>query len=173
MTTIAIVGSGYMARTHAAAWSALGYSSAIKYVCSPHPRAAFDEAPWARVVSDLTAVLGDPSVDIVSVCTPTATHREITVSALNAGKHVLLEKPVALSIADAHAISAAAASSGRVLMVAHVVRFFEGYRRARADVEAGRIGTVLSARARRLITKPDSAWWYDESQSGGVVVDVG
>lgn len=173
MTTIAIIGSGYMARTHAAAWSALGYGSAITYVCSTHPPATFDDAPWARIVSDLTAVLGDPSVDIVSVCTPTATHREITVRALNAGKHVLLEKPIALSIADAHAISAAAASSGHVLMVAHVVRFFEGYRRARTDVEAGRIGAVLSARARRLITKPDSAWWYDESQSGGVVVDVG
>ena len=173
MTTIAIIGSGYMARTHAAAWSALGYASGIKYVCSPHPRAAFDEAPGARIVSDLSTVLGDPTVDLVSVCTPTDTHREIAVRALNAGKHVLLEKPIALSISDALAIEAAEASSGRILMVAHVVRFFEGYRRARTDVEAGRIGTVLSARARRLITKPDSAWWHDESQSGGVVVDVG
>src|SRR5699024_5277260 len=43
----------------------------------------------------------------------------------------------------------------------------------RTDVEAGRIGTVLSARARRLITKPDAAWWYDDARSGGVVVDVG
>jgi predicted dehydrogenase len=58
-------------------------------------------------------------------------------------------------------------------MVAHVVRFFEGYRRARVDVEAGRIGAVLSARARRLINRPDTPWWYDEGQSGGVVVDVG
>lgn len=173
MTTIAIIGSGYMARTHAAAWSALGYASGIKYVCSRHPGTTFDEAPGARIVTDLTAVLGDPAVDIVSICTPTATHREIAVRALNAGKHVLLEKPIALTIADALAISAAAASSDRVLMVAHVVRFFEGYRRARTDVEAGSIGTVLSARARRLITKPDTPWWFDDAQSGGVVVDVG
>lgn len=173
MTTIAIIGSGSMARTHASAFAALGHSDGIRYVCSRHPPSTFPEAPRAQLVSDLGAVLSDPSVDIVSVCTPTASHREITVRALNAGKHVLLEKPIALTIADALAISAAATASGCTLMVAHVVRFFEGYRRARADVEAGRIGAVLSARARRLITRPDADWWYDEAQSGGVVVDVG
>ena len=173
MTTIAIIGSGYMARTHAAAFAALGHAADIRYVCSIHRPTEFAEAPDAQLVSDLGVVLSDPGIDIVSVCTPTATHRDIAVRALNAGKHVLLETPIALTVADALAISAAATSSGRTLMVAHVVRFFEGYRRARADVEAGRIGAVLSARARRLITRPDADWWYDESQSGGVVVDVG
>ncbi|MCU1419467.1 MAG: gfo/Idh/MocA family oxidoreductase [Mycetocola sp.] len=173
MTTIAIIGAGYMGRTHAAAWTALGHGAGIRYVCSRQAVGTFEEAPQARVVTDLATVLADPKVDIVSICTPTSTHRDIAVRALNAGKHVLLEKPIALTVADALAISAAASSSDRTLMVAHVVRFFEGYRRAREDVDAGRIGPVLSARARRLITKPDSAWWYDESASGGVVVDVG
>jgi predicted dehydrogenase len=170
MTTIAIIGAGYMGRTHAAAWAELGLE--VAYVCSPSG-ATLPEAPTARSVTDLTAVLADPAVDVVSVCTPTPTHRDIAVRALGAGKHVLLEKPIALSIADALAISAAARSSDRTFMVAHVVRFFEGYRRARADVDAGTLGTVLSARARRLISKPDTPWWYDESSSGGVVVDVG
>lgn len=173
MTTIAIIGAGYMGRTHAAAWAALGLGENIRYVCSRQAGEGVAGAPNARAVTDLAAVLADPDVDIVSVCTPTATHRDIAVRALNAGKHVLLEKPIALTIADALAISAAAASSNGTFMVAHVVRFFEGYRRARDDVESGRIGTVLAARARRLITKPDSAWWYDEATSGGVVVDVG
>lgn len=173
MTTIAIIGGGYMGRTHAAAWTEIGEGRGIRYVCSRHPVDGFDDAPNARFVTDLDVVLADPEVDIVSICTPTHTHREIAVRALLAGKHVLLEKPIALSIADARAIAAAASSTGRTLMVAHVVRFFEGYRRARTDVEAGRIGTVLSARARRLITKPDAAWWYDDARSGGVVVDVG
>ncbi|MET4637328.1 Gfo/Idh/MocA family oxidoreductase [Mycetocola sp. 2940] len=173
MTTIAIIGAGYMGRTHAAAWAALGHGDGIRYICSRREGSGFAEAPAARVVTDLASVLADPEVDIVSVCTPTTTHRDIAVRALNAGKHVLLEKPIALTIADALAISAAASASSRTFMVAHVVRFFEGYRRAREDVEAGRIGTVLSARARRLITKPDSAWWYDDEKSGGVVVDVG
>ncbi|MET0933617.1 MAG: Gfo/Idh/MocA family oxidoreductase [Mycetocola sp.] len=173
MTTIAIVGAGYMGRTHAAAWAALGYGGGIRYICSRRAGPGFAQAPNARLVTDLAIVLADPDVDIVSVCTPTTTHRDIAVRALNAGKHVLLEKPIALTIADAFAISAAASTSDRTFMVAHVVRFFEGYRRARDDVETGRIGSVLSARARRLITKPDAAWWYDDEKSGGVVVDVG
>ncbi|GGE94640.1 Gfo/Idh/MocA family protein [Mycetocola zhadangensis] len=170
MTSIAIVGAGYMGRTHAAAWTELDCE--IVYVCSPSG-ATLTEAPGAQGVTDITTVLADPAVDIVSICTPTPTHRDLAVRALAAGKHVLLEKPIALSIGDALAISAAALASERTLMVAHVVRFFEGYRRARDDVDAGALGTVLSARARRLITKPDTAWWYDESQSGGVAVDVG
>ncbi len=171
VTTIAIIGAGYMGHTHAAAWAEIGEGNSIRYVCSPSG-GGLAEAPNTRSVSDLGMVLADPDVDIVSICTPTATHREIAVRALHAGKHVLLEKPIALTIADAHAISAAASASGKTFMVAHVVRFFEGYRLARTDVDDGRIGTVLSARARRLITKPESSWWYDESQSGGVIVDV-
>ena len=170
MTSIAIVGAGYMGRTHATAWTELECD--IAYVCSPSG-ATLAEAPLATGVTDIAIALADPAVDIVSICTPTPTHRDLAVRALSAGKHVLLEKPIALSIADALAISAAASASERTLMVAHVVRFFEGYRRARADIDAGALGTVLAARARRLITKPDTAWWYDESLSGGVVVDVG
>jgi predicted dehydrogenase len=173
VTTIAIIGAGYMARTHAAAFAALGHGDGIRYVCSRQAGTVFADAPNAQLVTDLSVVLADPEVDVVSVCTPTTTHRDIAVRGLNAGKHVLLEKPIALTIADALAISAAASSSDRTFMVAHVVRFFEGYRRARADVDAGQIGSIVSGRARRLITKPDSAWWYDEAESGGVVVDVG
>ncbi|MET0716342.1 MAG: Gfo/Idh/MocA family oxidoreductase [Mycetocola sp.] len=173
MTTIAILGAGYMGRTHAAAFTALGHGPDIRYIYTRHPGETFAGAPGARLVTDVTTVLADPDVDVVSICTPTTSHRDLAVRALNAGKHVLLEKPVALTIADALAISAAASASDRTVMVAHVVRFFEGYRRARTDVEAGRIGSVVSARARRLITKPESAWWYDEDESGGVVVDVG
>ncbi|PWC06368.1 gfo/Idh/MocA family oxidoreductase [Mycetocola zhujimingii] len=172
MTTIAIIGAGYMGRTHAAAFAALGHADDIAYVCSPTATTLAD-ARNAEYVPDLNIVLADPAVDVVSICTPTPTHRDIAVRALGAGKHVLLEKPIALSTTDALAISAAARLSGRVLMVAHVVRFFEGYRRARADVDAGRIGTVLSARARRLITKPGQGWWHDDTKSGGPVVDVG
>ena len=170
MTTIAILGAGYMGSTHAAAWTELDCD--IAYVVSPREQ-TLAEAPNATSTADVAAVLADPAVDVVSICTPTPSHRDLAVRALSAGKHVLLEKPIALSIADALAISAAAQSSDRTFMVAHVVRFFEGYRRARADVEAGRLGSVLSARARRLITKPDTGWWYDDAQSGGVVVDVG
>lgn len=172
MVTIAIVGQGYMGRTHAEAWSELGLGERIRYVCTPHPGAAFAHAPAARFVTDLETVLADPEVDILSVCTPTPSHADIAIRALDAGKNVLLEKPVALTVADAHAIAAAAERSSGTLMVAQVVRFFGGYRMLRESVQAGRLGGVLSVRARRLSAKPTwAAWIGDESVSGGVLVD--
>ena len=172
MTTIAIIGQGYMGRTHAEAWSNLGYGDQIKYVCTPRPGQPIEHAARAIFVTDLDVVLADKDVDILSVCTPTPTHADIAIRALLAGKNVLLEKPIALTVDDGLAIQAAAAKSGRILMVAQVVRFFEGYRLLRQDAEAGVLGSILSARARRIINKPDWApWWDDESQSGGVVVD--
>lgn len=172
MTTIAIIGPGYMGRTHAESWAKLGLGDRIKYVCSPRPGRPLENAPRAQVVSDLEVVLQDPEVDVLSICTPTSSHRDIAVAALRAGKNVLLEKPIALTVADAVAVQEAAEQSGAVLMLAQVVRFFEGYRLLRSDVTAGKLGRVLSARAHRYINRPDWApWWHDEAQSGGALVD--
>jgi len=172
MTTIAIVGAGYMGRTHAESWSNLGLGEDIKYVCSPRSGRPLEHAPRAQAVSDLEVVLQDPDVDVLSVCTPTPSHRAIAVAALRSGKNVLLEKPIALTVDDALAIQHEAERSGTVLMLAQVVRFFEGYRLLRNDVADGKLGTVLSARAHRYINRPDWApWWHDEAQSGGVLVD--
>lgn len=172
MTTIAVIGLGYMGRTHVASWAAQGLGGRIKYICTPRTSDSDSSAPSATIVSDYGRVLADPEVDVVSICTPTPTHRDLAVRALRAGKHVLLEKPIALTLDDAVAIQESAEESGTVLMVAHVVRFFQGYRRLRTDVEAGALGAVLSARARRFINRPTWAeWWHDEAKSGGVPVD--
>lgn len=172
MTGIAIIGQGYMGQTHAAAYTAAGRGADIRYVYTPRPAPPFQAAPDAELVTDLGVILDDPSVSVVSVCTPTTTHREIAVPLLKAGKNVLLEKPIALSLEDALAIKEAADASPGVLMVAQVVRFFEGHRVLRSDVASGRLGRILSARARRLINRPDWAkWWHDESKSGGAIVD--
>lgn len=171
MTGIAIIGQGYMGQTHAVSWTALGQD--VLYVCTPRPKGPLEGAADAKLVTDLGEVLADPAVSIVSVCTPTTTHREIAVAALEAGKNVLLEKPIALSIDDALAIRDAAANSSGLLMVAQVVRFFGGHVLLRGDVEAGKLGRILSARARRLLQLPDWAkWWHDEDKSGGAIVDL-
>lgn len=171
MTGIAIIGQGYMGRTHATAWGALGQD--VAYVCTPRPRGPFEAAPEARLVADLAEVLRDPAVEIVSVCTPTTTHREVAVAALRAGKSVLLEKPIALDLDDAIAIRDAAAVADGQLMVAQVVRFFAGHVMLRDDVAAGRLGRVLSARAWRLTQRPTwASWLHDESRSGGTIVDL-
>lgn len=172
MTTIAIVGAGYMGRTHAEAWASLGLAQNIKYIASRRVGEPMEHAPAAEHITDIDTVLNDPEVDVVSICTPTRTHRDIAVRMLEAGKNVVLEKPLALTVDDALAIREAAERADGKLMIAHVVRFFDGYRRLRDDVAAGELGSILSARARRYSSRPDWAeWLHDESQSGGMIVD--
>jgi predicted dehydrogenase len=169
---IGIIGQGRMGREHARAWSELGVD--IRYVCAPGVERPRQYAASARFVSDLGVVLADPQVDIVSVCTPTPTHPDIAIRALRAGKNVLLEKPIALTVEQALAIAEAAEGSGAALMVAHVVRFFAGYRAMRREADAGRFGRILSVRARRISAPGEQApWMRDESQSGGILVDFG
>jgi predicted dehydrogenase len=160
-----------MGRTHASAWSDLGLGDQIRYVCTPHPGAPLPGAPSARFVTELDLVLGDDEVDILSVCTPTPTHPEIAIRALRAGKSVLLEKPIALTPSDASRIAAVAADSPGTFMVAHVVRFFEGYRKLRDRVQAGEFGSISTVRASRESTPATAAWILDDAASGGVLVD--
>jgi predicted dehydrogenase len=169
---IGIIGQGRMGREHARAWTELEQD--IRYVCASGAERPRQYAASARFVTDLEAVLTDPLVDIVSVCTPTPTHPDIAIRALRAGKNVLLEKPIALTVEEALAVAGAAESSGGVLMVAHVVRFFAGYRTLKREADAGRFGRILSVRARRISAPGEQApWMRDESQSGGILVDFG
>lgn len=172
MPKIAIIGQGRMGQTHAEAWAELGLGNDIRYVCTPRPRPPLHGAPSAKFVTHLDEVLADDDVDILSVCTPTPTHRSIAIRALAAGKNVLLEKPIALTIDDAHAIAAAAADSSGVLMVAHVVRFFAGYQHLREIVSSGRVGRPRAVAASRLSALARGpSWLDDESLSGGMLVD--
>lgn len=170
--SIALIGQGKMAQAHAAAWSALGLGDQIKYVCTPRPGAPLADAPHARFVTDLDVVLSDPTVDILSVCSPTGTHSDIAIRALQAGKSVLLEKPIALTLSDAARVAAVEAESPGTFMVAQVVRFFAGYRMLREGVQNGRPGRVHTVHARRLATpRQEESWITDESASGGALVD--
>ncbi|WP_345068648.1 Gfo/Idh/MocA family oxidoreductase [Leifsonia kafniensis] len=170
--SIALIGQGKMAQAHAAAWTALGLGDQIRYVCTPRPGSPLEDAPQARFVTDLDEVLSDPEVDIISVCSPTATHADIAIRALRAGKSVLLEKPIALTPAEAERVAAVAAESEGTFMVAQVVRFFAGYRMLRESMTDGRLGEVRAVHASRLSTpRLGETWLTDESASGGVLVD--
>lgn len=169
--TVAIIGPGTIGAAHAVAWREVG--AEVSYLVARREDARLQDAPNARTVTDLAVALADPSVDIVTICTPTPTHRMFVEASLRAGKHTLLEKPMALSVPDAEAIAQEARASGRVLMVAHVVRFFPAYARVRQIVEAGGLGYPLHVRAERMIAPPDTPWWFDDEQSGGAAVDLG
>lgn len=169
---IAIIGTGVMGRAHARAFAAAGVADRVAYLCSARSPRPLADAPLARCTTSVEEVLADPRIGIVSICTPTDTHRSLAVRALQAGKHVLLEKPIALTVSDALAILDAAAASRASLMVAHVVRFFGGYEAVGEAVQSGALGTPHTVTAERLTSPaPPSPWWQDELRSGGVLVD--
>lgn len=169
---IAVIGTGAMGLAHVRAIAALGAADRITHLCSARSPRPMPEAPNARLTTSVDEVLRDASVDVVVICTPTDTHRDLAVRALRAGKQVLLEKPIALDLDDARAILRAAAETGRTLMVAHVVRFFGGYEAIDDAVRAGAVGTPHAVTAERLSSPaPPSPWWQDERRSGGPLVD--
>src|SRR6478735_7088946 len=106
VVTLAIVGAGFMGSAHAANYAALGDRVRVKAVCgrSPDRAARLAATVGAEPAVELDAVLADPEIDAVDVCVPTPLHREVVERAFDAGKHVFVEKPIALTVEDADAI---------------------------------------------------------------------
>ncbi len=175
MVTVAILGGGFMGAAHAANYKALGERVRVKVVASrTADRAArVADVVGAEVSGDLGRALEDPEVDAVDICLPTPLHREYAERALAAGKAVFLEKPIALTVADADAIVAAAARSDAVFMVGMVLRFWPEYVELQRLVAAGRLGRPLAVSAFRLSPPADwNDWMADRAQSGGTAVDL-
>jgi predicted dehydrogenase len=126
-----------------------------------------------RKYTDVEKALADPDIEAVDICLPTNLHAPVALRALQAGKHVLLEKPMALDGESADRIAAEARASGKVLMIAHVLRFMAPYTRLAELVKSGRLGRVRSAIFRRRTSVPTwGPWELDRSQSGGGVYDL-
>lgn len=124
---------------------------------------------------NLDAMLADPDIDVVDLCLPSYLHRELGIRALEAGKHVLVEKPIALTVEDADAMIAAAERTGKLLMVAQVLRFWPEFALIKDLVDSGEYGALRGAHFKRVISRPDWSgdnWFSDPSKTGGPVVDL-
>jgi len=175
MVTVSILGAGFMGSTHAAAYAALGDRVRVKTVCARSLERAARVASIARAEpsADVEAVMRDPELEAVDICLPTPLHRQFSERAFAAGKHVFLEKPIALTLEDADAIVAAAERSGRVLMVGLVLRFWPEYARLHQLVQAGELGRPRAVSTHRLSPPADwTDWLGDREQSGGTAVDL-
>jgi predicted dehydrogenase len=121
----------------------------------------------------LEDLLADPDVDLVDICTPTGQHEAMTIASLKAGKHVLVEKPIAIEIAAADRMVAAAKAANKLLMVGQVLPFFPEFAFLADAVKSGRYGTFLGGQFKRVISRPDwSAAIGDVAQTGGPAIDL-
>jgi predicted dehydrogenase len=128
-----------------------------------------------RKYDDLDAMLADPEIDMIDLCLPSHLHRELTIRALEAGKHVLVEKPIALSVEDADAMIEASERTGKLLMVAQVLRFWPEFAAIKDLLESGEYGALRGAHFKRVISRPDWSgdnWFQDPNKTGGAVVDL-
>jgi predicted dehydrogenase len=127
-----------------------------------------------RVHPDYDTLLADPDVDAVYVPLPNGLHARWTIRALEAGKHVLCEKPFAASVAEAEAMAAAAARAGRVLVEAFHYRYHPLFARVRAILDAGEIGEVRHLEAHLCIPCfPPGDIRYRADLAGGALMDAG
>ena len=173
--SLASLGAGFMGSAHASNYAGLSEQVSVKWVASRSPGRAAKVADTvgAHATTDLEAAVNDPEVDAVDICLPTPLHREAAERVFAAGKHVFLEKPIALTLEDAHAIIAAAERSGRLLMVGLVLRFWPEYVELHRRLADGELGRSQIVSAHRLSPPADWADWFaDRTQSGGTPVDL-
>lgn len=170
---IGIVGAGFMGTTHAEAWAqtpAQIVGFAAETVEEALPLAKQYSVP---TFSDFSSLL--EASDVVDLCTPTHLHVPMILEAAAKRKHIICEKPLALSLESAQQAVQACQKAGVSLFVAHVVRYFPEYALAKHLVDEGQIGKVATLRLLRgsyRPKKPVGNWFLDESKSGGILLDL-
>jgi predicted dehydrogenase len=128
--------------------------------------------------TDIHAMLANESIDIVYIATPVINHVEAVMAAINAGKHVLCEKPLALTAAEAKQLRDAAQAKGVVNKVAFNMRFFAAAHTIEEQIRAGTLGDLRHASINLWVSQPESTqkpwgWFNDAEQGGGVLLALG
>ena len=148
MTKIGLVGCGMWGRNLA---RNLAQLKVLAAVTDHHDNNAAEFATqFNSKKCDFDAILADPSIDGVVIATPAPSHDKLAVNALQAGKHVYVEKPLSLSLVGASSIANAAEKAGRQVMVGHLIRYHAAFCELQAQVSAGTIGRLRHIQANRL-----------------------
>jgi myo-inositol 2-dehydrogenase/D-chiro-inositol 1-dehydrogenase len=171
-----LIGYGAWGSYHAAAIAKTPGATLVAIAArSPESLAKAKAAhPAVALTDDYHTVLRRPDVDIVSIVLPNALHEAAAVAALEAGKHVLLEKPMATSVAGCDRILAAAQQAGRMLNIAHEFRVSSQWRQLKSYIDDGRLGTpmyLLINLWRRPFRSGSQNWRYDAAQVGSWLLE--
>ncbi|MBL6632595.1 MAG: Gfo/Idh/MocA family oxidoreductase [Candidatus Nanopelagicales bacterium] len=185
---VGMIGYSFMGAVHSHAWRTvgrvfdLGVDVDMRVICGRNDEAVTAAAAkygWQSAETDWRAVIARDDIDIIDVCTPGSSHEEIAVAALNAGKHVICEKPLANTVAEAERMAAAAQASSGKSMVAFNYRRVPALAYARELVRQGRLGRIFHVRAVYLqdwIIDPEFplVWRLVKEEAGsGALGDLG
>ncbi|OUS75438.1 oxidoreductase [Paenibacillus sp. MY03] len=177
---VAVIGSGQIATSRHIPAYTRSKQAEIKYIVDPileRAQAAAEQFGIPIATASLDDVLSDPEVTAVSVCTPNHTHAPVSIAALEAGKHVLCEKPAALSYAEALRMKEAADRTGNILNIGVVNRFNSAVNHVKQLIDAGELGKLYhvycSFRAHRSIPGLGGPFTTKSMSGGGVLIDWG
>lgn len=175
---VGMLGVGGISRTHMPGWAASPHTEVI----AGSDINEVNLADWGRdygvtrLSTDPADLLADPDIDIIDICTPNMFHTELAIAALEAGKHVLCEKPLAVTPEEVKRIIEARDRSGREVMTAQHQRFVGVSQALKREVEAGALGDIYHARGwmlRRSAYIPTPTFVYRSHAGGGACIDIG
>jgi predicted dehydrogenase len=177
---VGLIGSGFIAKQkHLPAWRKVAKTAQVVALCDPNVALAGELASAhgiPKVYNDFRQMLENERLDAVDICSPPRTHAELAVGALEAGAHVLIEKPMAINTEECDCILAAARESGCKICVAHSDLFYRSFLKAREILNAGTIGEFrgmrifLSTPMDYITSKPDH---WAHKLPGGVIGETG
>jgi predicted dehydrogenase len=168
---VGVVGAGWMATDyHIPAFTSHPDTRVVAVAERDESRRrAVEREQSLRAYSDADAMFSAHDLDIVSICTPPSTHEEIFLAAVDAGCHVLCEKPLALSARSAQRMADAADDAGVVTQVGYLHRYYRNYERALRILSNDLVGDVVEVTVAHHSTPPSVGWYYDPARSGGGV----
>jgi predicted dehydrogenase len=175
---VAVIGVGGIARTHMPGWAQSPLTEVVAAAdISQEIVQSFGAAHnIPRLTTDSTELINDPDIDIIDICTPNMYHEPLAVAALQAGKHVLCEKPLAPTPEAVHRMIEARDRSGKLLMTAQHQRFHGNSKAMKAEITAGALGDIYHARAwmlRRAAYPGRASFVQKRHSGGGPCIDIG
>lgn len=176
---VGVVGVGGIGRDqHLPGWAKVPFAEVTALADSSPPalERAAASLPDARRFSDWRDLVARTDLDVVDICTPNALHSPIALAALQAGKHVLCEKPLATTSAEVASLAEAARTAGKLLMAAQQLRFDKAARQLKGLIDAGMLGEIYYARAqwlRRRLLPALPTFTERRLSGGGPAVDIG
>lgn len=184
MIRIGILGCGKIAQVRHIPEYAENPDCELAAFYNPTRKRAEDMAAkyGGKVYDTPEELLADPEIDAVSVCAANYAHAELAIKAMRAGKDVLCEKPMAVTLEDCEAMVSTAKETGRTLMIAHNQRFAKAHVKAKALIDAGTIGRIVTFRTTFGHGGPETwsinpgknTWFFDKSKAAmGAMADLG
>jgi predicted dehydrogenase len=173
MKNIGLIGLGFIGKTHLEAFQQMESAQVKAILTRKIEKAQHSGSYTGSIVTEYDDLLKDKDIDIIDICLPTFLHEEYIIKAANAGKHIICEKPLTLTVDSANRIIHEVKKNNVKLFVAHVLRFWPEYKVIKSFSESKKLIDIKIVHAKRLGQIPKwSSWFQHPEKSGGALFDL-